>query len=75
MAGKTLAARVERLDAYYAEVNGHLAAIEEHLATLNGDVAENSKFRVQQKAVYGVIVFAWVSVLIPVSAIAIGVLM
>jgi hypothetical protein len=71
---KTLGERVARLDVYYAEVNAHLRAIKEHLETLNGDVAENSKFRVQQKTLYGVIAFAWVSVLIPLTAIAIAVL-
>ena len=65
---------MDRLDGYYAEVNAHLKAINEHLATLNGDVAENSRFRVQQKAVYGVIAFAWVSVMIPLTAIAVAVL-
>ncbi len=74
MAGKTLGERVERLDAYYAEVNENLKAIKEHLATLNGDVAENSKFRVQQKAVYGVIAVAWVSIFVPAITILVVVL-
>ena len=71
---KTLGERVARLDVYYAEVNAHLRAINEHLKTLNNQVSKNSDFRVQQKAVYGVIAFAWVSVLIPLAAIAIAVL-
>ncbi len=49
-------------------------AITTRLDKLNGSVAENTRFRVQSKAVYGVIVFAWVSVLIPLTAIAIAVL-
>ncbi len=49
-------------------------AITDRLDTMNGSVAENTRFRVQSKAVYGVIVFAWVSVLIPLTAIAVAVL-
>jgi len=49
-------------------------AITDRMDTLNGFVAENTKFRVQQKAVYGAIVFGWISVLIPVTVIAVSVL-
>ena len=56
------------------EFTAGVEAITTRLDKLNGAVAENSKFRVQQKAVYGVIAFAWVSVLIPLAAIAIAVL-
>lgn len=74
MAGKPHGERIATLEAYYIEVNDSLKEINAHLATLNGQVAENSKFRLQQKTVYGVIVFAWVSVLIPLTTIAIAVL-
>jgi hypothetical protein len=68
-------AKTELLLVAHTEVcEGHWKSIDDHLARLNGDVAENSKFRVQQKAVYGVIAFAWVSVLIPMAAIAVAVL-
>jgi hypothetical protein len=74
VAGKPHGERIATLEAYYIEVNESLKEINAHLATLNGQVADNSKFRVQQKTVYGVIAFAWVSVLIPLTAIAIAVL-
>ncbi len=48
--------------------------ITDRLDTMNGSIAENTKFRVQSKAVYGVIAFAWVSILIPLTAIAVAVL-
>ncbi len=51
-----------------------IGAITDRLDTLNGFVADNTRFRVQSKAVYGVIAFAWVSVLIPVTVIAVAVL-
>ncbi len=51
-----------------------IKGITDRLDKLNGSVAENTRFRVQSKAVYGVIVFAWVSVLIPLTAIAVAVL-
>jgi hypothetical protein len=74
VAGKTLGERTVRLETYYIQVNESLTEIKEHLKTLNDKVAENSKFRLQQKTVYGVIVFAWVTVLIPLTAIAVAVL-
>ncbi len=51
-----------------------ILAITERLDKLNGSVAENTRFRVQSKAVYGVIAFAWVSILIPLTAIAVAIL-
>ncbi len=51
-----------------------IKAITDRLDTMNGSIAENSRFRVQSKAVYGVIAFAWISVLIPLTAIAVAVL-
>ena len=48
--------------------------ITDRLDTMNGSIAENSRFRVQSKAVYGVIAFGWVSILIPVTVIAVAVL-
>lgn len=78
MAGKPLGERVTKTEAllvaHTETCEGHWKSIDEHLERLNGDVAENSKFRVQQKAVYGVIAFAWATVLIPVVTIAVAVL-
>ncbi len=66
--------RLATLEAYYVEVNDSLKDINEHLRTLNSQVSKNSDFRLQQKTVYGVIAFAWISVLIPLTAIAVAVL-
>ena len=78
MAGKTLGERVAKAEGLFLRhteaCEGHWKSVDERLERLNGDVAENSKFRVQQKTVYGVIVFAWVSILIPLTAIAVVVL-
>ena len=74
MTGKPLGERVATLEAYYVEVNDNLKEIKGHLKTLNNQVSKNSDFRLQQKTVYGVIAFAWVSVLIPLTAIAVAVL-
>lgn len=78
MAGKTVGerqAKTETMLVAHTEVcERHWESIDGHLERLNGDVAENSKFRVQQKTVYGVIAFAWISVLIPLTAIAVAVL-
>ena len=56
------------------EFDAGIAAITDRLDVQNGAVAENTKFRVQSKAVYGVIAFAWISILIPLTAIAVAVL-
>ncbi len=48
--------------------------ITDRLDVQNGAVAENTLFRVQSKAVYGVIAFAWLSMMIPLTAIAVSVL-
>jgi hypothetical protein len=78
MAGKPVGERIAKTEALlvaHTEVcEGHWKSIDEHLGRLNGDVAENSKFRVQQRAVYGVIAVAWGTVLIPLTAIAVAVL-
>ena len=66
--------RLATLEAYYIEVNDSLKDINEHLRTLNSQVSKNSDFRLQSKTVYGVIAFAWISVLIPLTAIAVAVL-
>jgi hypothetical protein len=66
--------RLATLEAYYVEVNDNLKEIKGHLKTLNNQVSKNSDFRLQQRTVYGVIAFAWISVLIPVTAIAVAVL-
>ncbi len=75
---KPLSERVTRLEAWHvahAETcEGHFRAIKEHLETLNGDVAENSKFRLQQKTVLGVMGFIWISVFVPVVIVAVAVL-
>lgn len=74
MAGKTQGERIVRLETYYVQVSDSLTEIKEHLAALNDKVAENSKFRLQQKTVYGVIAFAWATVLVPLVTIAVAVL-
>jgi hypothetical protein len=66
--------RLATLEAYYVEVNDNLKEIKGHLKTLNNQVSKNSDFRLQQRTVYGVIAFAWISVLIPLTAIAVAVL-
>ena len=66
--------RVATLEAYYVEVNDNLKEIKGHLKTLNSQVSKNSDFRVQQRTVYGVIAFAWISVIIPLFAILVSVL-
>ena len=62
------------LVAHTETCEGHWKSIDEHLERLNGDVAENSKFRVQQKAVYGVIAVAWAIAMAPLTAIAVAML-
>ncbi len=74
MSGKPHGERIATLEAYYVEVNDNLKEIKGHLKTLNNQVTKNSNFRLQQRTVYGVIAFAWVSVLIPLTAIAVAVL-
>ena len=76
--GKTAGARISKTELMFVRhteaCERYWESVDKRLEKLNGDVAENSKFRVQQKAVYGVIAFAWVSVLIPLAARAIAVL-
>lgn len=73
MTGKPLGERVARLEVYYAEIPNYLKEIKDRLETLNGGVAENTKFRTQQKTVYAVLAFAWATLLIPLAAIALAV--
>ena len=56
------------------EFGAGIAAITDRLDKLNGAVADNTRFRVQSKAIYGVIAFAWISILIPLTAIAVAIL-
>ncbi len=78
MAGKPLGERMSSLEAllvsHFEVCEGHWKAVSDHLERLNGDVAENSKFRVQQKAIYGVIAVAWVSIFAPAITILVVVL-
>lgn len=71
---KTHSERIGKLEVYHAQIAADLKTIKEDLAKLNGSVAENTKFRVQQKTVYAVLGFAWASLLIPIAAIAIATL-
>jgi hypothetical protein len=66
--------RIAALEAAYVQSGEHYQRIEDHLVTLNGAVAENSKFRVQGNATLKTIGIAWVSVLIPLTVIAVAVL-
>ena len=60
--------------AHMESCSTHWASVDGHLEKLNNQVSKNSDFRLQQKTVYGVIAFAWISVLIPLTAIAVAVL-
>lgn len=71
---KTHGERIERLEQCFAGIREDIGKIEKHFAKLNGSVAENSKFRLQQKTVYSVLAFAWVSVFIPLLIVAVAVL-
>ena len=48
--------------------------ITDRLDTLNGSVADNTKFRLQGNAVLKALGFVWVSIMIPLTAIAVAVL-
>ena len=68
-------AKTEALMVAHLEIcETHWKSIDARLETLNGDVADNSKFRLQQNAVLRTLAFAWVSVMVPLAAIAIAVL-
>ena len=56
------------------EFDAGIAAITGRLDKLNGSVAENSKFRVQSKAVYVVLAGGWAILMAPLTAIAVAVL-
>lgn len=71
---KTHGERIVRLEECFAGIREDIGKIENHLAKLNGSVAENSKFRVQQKTVYAVMGFIWISVFVPVVIVAVAVL-
>ncbi|KKM20804.1 hypothetical protein LCGC14_1641820 [marine sediment metagenome] len=75
---KPLGERVEKVEgivvAHMESCSTHWASVDGHLEKLNNQVSKNSDFRLQQKTVYGVIAFAWISVLIPLTAIAVAVL-
>lgn len=78
MPGKPLGERVSKTEAllvaHTETCERYWESVDEHLETLNGDVAENSKFRVQQKAVYWVIGGAFTLAMVPLTTIAIAVL-
>ena len=59
--------------AVHAGWNQGQESILAELKDLNGSVAENTKFRVQSKAVYAVIVIGWGLAMAPLTAIAIAV--
>ena len=61
-------------EAVHTGLSDSLSAIGGKLDKLNGSVAENTKFRVQSKAVYAVLAFGWASMMIPLAAIAVAVL-
>ncbi|KKL81890.1 hypothetical protein LCGC14_1990210, partial [marine sediment metagenome] len=44
---KTHGERIERVETAYVDIRDDIKAIKDHLATLNGSVAENSKFRLK----------------------------
>ncbi len=68
-------AHTEALMVAHLEIcEAHWQSIDARLERLNGDVADNSKFRLQQNAVLNALAFAWASVMIPLAVIAIAVL-
>ena len=69
---KTHGERIERLDEAYAGIRSDIKDIKEQLEKLNGSVAENSRFRLKQQTIYGVLAFGWV-VIPSLAAIAIAV--
>ena len=56
------------------EFNAGIKEITDRLDKLNGAVAENTLFRVQQKTVYWVLGVAWGIVMIPLLTIVVAVL-
>ena len=51
-----------------------IKAITDRLDTMNGSVAENTRFRVQQKAVYGAIAAGWAIMMAPLLVVLAAVL-
>ena len=68
---KTQVERLARLEEVFVGIREDIAKVEGHLALINGSVAENSKFRVQQQVVYWVIGVAWASIFIPLVTLAV----
>ena len=56
------------------EFDAGVLAITERLDKLNGAVADNTRFRLQGNAVLKALGFVWVSIMIPLTAIAVAVL-
>ncbi len=71
---KTLGERTARLEEYYIACEQHFKDIKEHLETLNGDVAANSRFRLQQQTIWAVVGVMYVTIATPVIAIAVAAL-
>lgn len=71
---KPLGERVERVEQCFVGIRDDIGEIKDHLEKLNGSVAENSKFRLQSKTVYGVLGIAWASVVVPMIIVAVAVL-
>ena len=51
-----------------------LDGIGKKLDTLNGSVAENSKFRVESSAIFRLLMLGWLSLIAPLTAILVAVL-
>ncbi len=51
-----------------------IKGITDRLDTLNGSVADNTRFRVQGNAVLKALGFVWVSIMVPLTAIAVAML-
>lgn len=66
---KTQAERIIRLETYYIEGNERLLRIEQHLADINGAVAENTRFRIQVSAYIGLAAVAWASIFVPLLTV------
>lgn len=71
---KTHGERIARMEESFISIHEDIEKIEKHLNKLNGSVAENSKFRIQQQTVYWIIGGAWASIFVPLVAIAIALL-
>ena len=56
------------------EFDAGIKRVTDRLDKLNGAVAENTKFRVQSKAVYAALLGGWAILMAPLTVIAIAVL-